>query len=203
MFASHRHEEVITLPTSAGTAGEAHSDAHDSSTNKGRDDDVQTLRIRCVQELTPLDMLDLANGLCDATGHTVWTGARNLILALGMCDALRLWAKGTRGVELGCGSGVGGLCLAALGARVHLTDGNDSVCDLARVNANLNAGVCEVQARVSQLEWGSADVEIEGSSELDLVLACDVVYDVSVVKPLLTTVSALLRGSNGEFCRRA
>lgn len=33
------------------------------------------MEIRCRESLTPLDMLDLSNGLSDATGHRIWMGA--------------------------------------------------------------------------------------------------------------------------------
>eukprot|EP00532_Pseudo-nitzschia_australis_P020039 CAMPEP_0168304484 /NCGR_PEP_ID=MMETSP0142_2-20121227/46871_1 /TAXON_ID=44445 /ORGANISM="Pseudo-nitzschia australis, Strain 10249 10 AB" /LENGTH=141 /DNA_ID=CAMNT_0008255709 /DNA_START=112 /DNA_END=533 /DNA_ORIENTATION=- len=33
------------------------------------------MKLRCVNRLTPLDMLDLSNGAGDATGNRVWMGA--------------------------------------------------------------------------------------------------------------------------------
>ena len=33
------------------------------------------MEVRCMESLTPLDMLDLSNGLSDATGNRIWMGA--------------------------------------------------------------------------------------------------------------------------------
>ena len=37
------------------------------------------LQLRCVKELTPLDMLDMYWGAADNTGHRIWLGARAFI----------------------------------------------------------------------------------------------------------------------------
>ena len=62
------HEEII-LNISDGRMDSSSCNDNDEG---GRQ---QTLSIRCVSALSPLDMIDMYNGSQDATGNRVWTGA--------------------------------------------------------------------------------------------------------------------------------
>ena len=53
-----------------------------------------SITCRCVKELSPLDMIDMSNGVADATGHKVWLGARLFVALLERAPGLRAWAGG-------------------------------------------------------------------------------------------------------------
>lgn len=160
----------------------------------GPADCAVVVRVEALQQLDPLDALDLLEGF-DYTGQLVWLGA--LILVEHLCS------RGSAGVfdvaskavlELGAGTGLAGLAAAQLGAaHVLLTDGNErSVRVLDR-----NIALCpdDVRARVSSqlLRW-SADIAsaacVPGS--FDCVLAADVAYSAKFVGALFDAVAAAL-----------
>jgi hypothetical protein len=100
-------------------------------------------------------MIDLSCGTADATGHKVWLGASLFVEFLWRAHSLRNFFGVA--VELGCGTGLGGLALAAsTQARlVVLTDGHAGVCELAALNARGNlATVGGTKVEVRRLEWG-------------------------------------------------
>jgi len=59
------HNDICVIPLSSDTTTNGRS--------KNRNDNVMTLS--CIKSLSPLDMMDLWSGKCDATGHKIWTGA--------------------------------------------------------------------------------------------------------------------------------
>jgi len=78
--------------------------------------------------------------------------------------------KGKRVLELGAGTGVVGIILAALGAKVLLTD-RSHLLPLLRENIQTNK--CERRAKAETLEWGSDISSL--SPPFDYVIASDVV----------------------------
>ncbi|KAK9844006.1 hypothetical protein WJX81_001714 [Elliptochloris bilobata] len=128
-------------------------------------------------------------------GACIWDGA--LVMAAYLAAQPPGTFAGKRCVELGAGVGAAGLALAALGARVTLTD-KPALLPLLRGNIARNwlAGSSTCVARsespalqqaprgradVAALEWGAegylaqAD-RIAGGNPVDLVVACDCVY---------------------------
>jgi len=68
--------------------------------------------IECVESLTPVDMMSLSDGTHDTTGHCVWMGAFLLIACLAADDeTLRNIFSNKNVIELGCGTGIGGLAV--------------------------------------------------------------------------------------------
>jgi SAM-dependent methyltransferase len=151
------------------------------------------LQIASTACLSPLDMLDLGWGTCDATGHRVWLGAKLWIQALPTLAPFFLSSTPScRCLELGSGTGLAGL--AALHYFYHeisfdliLTDNSESVLELCRANCQRNNldGDATSTARVKNLEWGSLLPGTEGKQ--DIVMATDVIYDLVSWKPLLET----------------
>lgn len=149
--------------------------------------------VNCVQELSPLDMMDLANGKADATGHRVWTGCSLFIEFLCRGRYFLKWLEGKDIVELGCGTGLGGIAAAASSnaRKVLLTDGHPGVVALARSNVERNrACFGNTDVNVARLEWG--DWSAISESECDVVLITDSIYDEDIVGVLMETAGRLL-----------
>ena len=86
-----------------------------------------------------MTLRDQPLNLRPVTGHRIWLGALGFIEWLSRRRISDSLAQRTV-VELGCGTGLCGLALAALGARsVTMTDIDAEVCDLALANLELNA----------------------------------------------------------------
>ena len=119
------------------------------------------------------------------TGSSVWDGAVVLARFLETHPSL---VRGKRVLELGAGTGFGGLCAAALGAlTVTLTD-IEACLPLLRENA---AGVDGVV--VEALDWTEP---VAPSLRADVLLAADCLLPgrEGLFAPLATTIAALLAG---------
>jgi SAM-dependent methyltransferase len=181
------------------------------------------LDLECVSSLSPIDMVHLSNGSHDATGHKVWMGALLLCEALASNATTRASSTSSPGtlpfrgmfqskrvLELGCGTGVGGLALLvsplewnARPSHVCFTDNDDHVLDLCRRNCLGNnpclSPVPSNGISILHLNWGGAVAgDWPGTSAFDVVLATDVIYDVGCLGVLLSTVSQSLVPS-GSF----
>lgn len=91
-----------------------------------------------------------------STGSAVWEG--DVVLTKYMAQELpNGYFEGKRVVELGAGTGLGGMVAVLLGAaHVDVTDGDDRVLDLARRNVEANLAPAERAAvDVAQLRWES------------------------------------------------
>ena len=85
---------------------------------------------------------------------------------------------GRRAIELGSGTGVLGVAVAALGSRVLLTDVPDAL-DILRRNAQLNEEAITTAGgavSVHALTWEEPDQLPDGAAECELVLAADLLY---------------------------
>ena len=154
------------------------------------------------------------------TGSTVWDGA--LVLAAHLSRRATLTALEARLgrpcaslLELGAGTGLAGLALAASGAMprgavVALTD-LAPLCDFLHANAARNAAVLAAPGAarvvVAPLRWGDAaaaaaaaaltrkdDVDAdEATHRVDCVIGADLCYRMENVAPLLAALAQLLR----------
>ncbi len=71
---SFSYYDTVLVPLSAksGTSSASNADIRKESEPQSHS---VVMEIRCMKSLTPLDMLDLSNGLSDATGNRIWMGA--------------------------------------------------------------------------------------------------------------------------------
>jgi len=126
--------------------------------------------------------------------------------------------RGRHIIEIGAGVGLTGLVAAGVGAQsVHMTDYTEACLDNLAYNVHENAkwligrGMSPEAVTVGKLEWSDysntqKDGELISASsdyqtsieELDLLLAADVVYDVSCIADLVKTVSKFLSCNPGE-----
>jgi len=129
----------------------------------------------------------------DLTGNRIWDAGRVLarLLECGN-EMLCVPVAGLRVLELGSGTGIGGLAAAAVGAsKVVLTDKSEEALPLLKANARENGFDAVVHVR--RLEWGS-EMEMEEVAALgpfDLIVGSDLLYTPEAVPALLQTLERL------------
>ena len=127
-----------------------------------------------------------------STGSTVWGGGvvlQRYIESLGT----DFW-EGKRVIELGTGTGLGGISAARLGASVLATDRDGEVLQLAETNARAN-GAGE-RFGTSLLEWGPAPTDGSASEPAyaqpwDVVIGADLTYNREAWPLLVETLQRL------------
>lgn len=150
--------------------------------------------IECIEPDSPLDIInfEMSTNEYDATGHCVWAGA--FLLVNCMRELVNRYSLGNkRMIELGSGTGIGGLAVMLADAdeehrpsHVCFTDNDPAVLELCQRNCDLNH-VSKESYTIEELTWGEeTDDEIE---LFDIALATDVLYDVDLIEPLFTTVA--------------
>eukprot|EP01102_Stenamoeba_stenopodia_P018288 TRINITY_DN6683_c0_g1_i1.p1 TRINITY_DN6683_c0_g1~~TRINITY_DN6683_c0_g1_i1.p1 ORF type:complete len:264 (-),score=75.54 TRINITY_DN6683_c0_g1_i1:53-844(-) len=151
---------------------------------------------------------DIGYGHNLAVGLTVWDGA----LVLAKYLELRKSLKGLRIIELGSGTGIAGICAAALGGDVVLTDVSWLV-NFLKANIALPENKQAIEEAggsisVSELYWRSneesaivaiKDSEIPDPYDVDMIIAADVIYTEEAVPMLLTTLYNLSSGKEKEI----
>jgi len=100
-------------------------------------------------------------------------------------------------LELGSGIGLGGVCIDKLHQgrdddwKLVLTDGDDAVLHILQVHLRLNR--CQRRTTCEKLCWGFGLSEFgERHGRFDFIIGADVVYEETAIRPLWTTVAALL-----------
>lgn len=162
------------------------------------------------------------------TGFFLWDGCFELIdqLRSGLGDVL----KGARVVELGTGTGLGGLVAAAFGAHVMLTDLPSVVNDITKKNIDENSvPLLSDDSKVSEkgehwkrpwtgaralqkgtvcgmpLDWFKpVDEQVRTGSndprDARFIITTECVFLTELVEPFVNTVMQLLRGPNHPVC---
>lgn len=100
-------------------------------------------------------------------------------------------------LEIGAGTGLCGLSLVKFGNpnKVILTDGSPSVMKNLKLNIKINF---ENQEKIEDklLPWENIQtIEVES---VDLIVAADVVYDISVFEDLTNTIIAIFKASGNK-----
>jgi predicted nicotinamide N-methyase len=147
------------------------------------------------------------------TGSTVWDGALVLAAYLSRRSTVaameaRLGRPCASVLELGAGTGLAGLALAASGAlprgaAVALTD-LAPLCDFLRLQVARNAQPLAAKSRVlvAPLRWGDADAAAAAAAatcgdpdalHVDCVIGADLCYRQENVSPLLGALTHLVR----------
>ena len=147
--------------------------------------------------LAPTAMPRARPAVSEGAASTIDSGAR-------IWDAGRLLSRlllertdlsGLTVLELGSGTGVGGLSAAAAGATtVVLTDGESSMIPLLEANIAANGFHRRGGVTSAKLRWGDDD-DIEAVSErygpFDLIVGSDLLYNPAVSTQLVDTLAAL------------
>ncbi len=147
-----------------------------------------------VPSITLLESRSLISG-SGTTGFRTWEAA--LHLGRYLCENPAL-VKGKRLLELGAGTGyLSILCAKHLGAAHCLaSDGSEDVINYLPENIDLNCLQDPDIVSPVSLEWGRALVcaeepEWNGGRPIDVVLGADIVYDRSLMPPLVATLQAI------------
>ena len=119
----------------------------------------------------------------DDIPYYAWIWPSALVLAEALLRGPPL--SGVRAVELGCGTGLVGVCAALHGAQVTLTDLQQGALTLAARNAE-GMGVTP-RVTVQRLDWRNPDVP-----KAPLLLVSDVLYEARFAQPLAGAIAALL-----------
>lgn len=149
----------------------------------------------CCRGLTPIVRYNYI------AGHYVWPASPVLAGFIarhwGRHATLRLPPQ-ARVLEVGAGCGLVGLTVAQMDGCVHvrMTDHDPGTLKLIEEGVARNGGRLRAECRATLLEWGDAGAATALAEEgFDLVVASDVVYSSTVVRPLLATVAAVLKGA--------
>mmetsp|Transcript_13326 Transcript_13326/g.25448 ORF Transcript_13326/g.25448 Transcript_13326/m.25448 type:complete len:438 (-) Transcript_13326:214-1527(-) len=126
------------------------------------------------------------------TGAIVWDNA--LLLCRYMQDHLgKKFFYQKRVVDIGCGTGVVGLCASLFGAHAILTDLEEGAA-LADRNVVANAQLIRSgggSAKVVRHCWGEDTGPVQSGGPIDIVVACEVVYNNEAFPALVKTLCDL------------
>ncbi|KAH7484491.1 Protein-lysine N-methyltransferase efm3 [Phytophthora ramorum] len=160
--------------------------------------EVQVFQMEELPVAASLFMLaEMDANVTEISGTRLWTGSHFLI-----------WrhpelVQGKRVLELGAGTGICSIVSSRLGAvKCLATDGDEEVVELLTKNVQVNEAEGAVMAR--SLFWGdepSAQTLLEefpgGFTDVDVVLAGDVLYKSELLPLLFATVTRVLKTEDG------
>lgn len=152
--------------------------------------DYQLQKVAIRDTIIPYYALKAASTDFDLTGQVLWPAA--ISLSEYIADHKEL-VQGKDCLELGSGAGVLGLYVSGLARTVVLTDGQDVVMDLLRLNVQFgreNATCCKV-------DWTDVDpsIALEASGlprQYKVLIGADIVHWPTLLSPLMRTVALLL-----------
>ncbi len=138
------------------------------------------------------EMLTLAlNG--EASGGSDWDPYWGLLWAAAPVTAELLlsqqWDQGLRSLEIGCGVGLTGIAGMMAGLNVTFTDHAPEAVRMAQENAARN-GFPDAAGLI--FDWREPV-----GQQFDFIFGSDILYDLAVHEPLLTTLQAML-APNGQ-----
>lgn len=157
----------------------------------------QVLQLYCLQS---------ASTDFDLTGQLVWPGA---ILMNDYLSKNSQIIKGSSVIELGSGVGITGVLCSRFCQNVVMTDHNDEVLKILKMNIELHASSeeshCCSGLNAEKLEWGSSDHISEIMQKypkgFDLVLGADICFQQASVPLLFNTVKQLLQIRRKGECK--
>lgn len=111
----------------------------------------------------------------------LWPASRMLAKAI----LHETWPPDTHALEIGCGLGLAGIAALAMGLDVTFSDHDPHALRFAADNARLNGFA---NFRTLHLDWGNPPPDLR----VPLILASDLMYDMSVVAPLMAFLKRAL-----------
>lgn len=131
------------------------------------------------------------------TGLFLWEGSVAFLALLQQDASFKIHFNGKKVLELGCGAGLAGISVALLAqpSQVLLTD-VELVLDSSTID-NVKLNNCS-EAECKVLDWTDNEALHELSTEYDVIIGCDLVYDPEIVQYLLGALKSLLHSSIKE-----
>lgn len=129
------------------------------------------------------------------TGYSLWEASVALLALLSFKPCTRKWFKDKRVLELGSGTGLGGLAVAAMSdpKSVLLTDVSQVHDSFTFPNLKINFSTLSMPVSSKCVFWDDLSSEpLNFCSNFDVILGCDLVYDPDVCPLLLSALKALL-----------
>ncbi|KAJ3115500.1 hypothetical protein HDU96_000534 [Phlyctochytrium bullatum] len=105
-------------------------------------------------------------------GYQTW-GSSYVLGSLILNGKIDLRGKEEEALELGCGTGLGGIIAAKCGARVRLTDFMDSLLATARKNADVNGVLDKTCFEI--LDWRFPEEE---KGTFPVIFGADLIYEI-------------------------
>ncbi|KYQ92382.1 hypothetical protein DLAC_06352 [Tieghemostelium lacteum] len=146
-----------------------------------------------------VNVLNSASTDFDLTGQVIWPAAQVLTQYMIQKKNEHIYAGATNEqletLELGAGAGVCGLFLSRLGKNCVLSDNNEVVLDLLRMNVEES---CQrgYPCKELKIDWGdNQDIQQclnRYPNGFDIIFGSDICYWKTSIIPLFQTVSALL-----------
>ncbi|EFA80249.1 hypothetical protein PPL_07074 [Heterostelium album PN500] len=152
--------------------------------------------VECCGLSVNLYVLNSASTDYDLTGQVIWPAAK--MLTRYIVNNSNIYDPNNPILEVGSGVGVCGLFLARLGKRCILSDYNDIVVDLLKMNIEQSTKDGYPTCECIKLDWSNqSDIEntfkqSTNSEGFDTIIGSDVVYWQSSIEPLFQTVNQLL-----------
>ncbi|KAJ1570104.1 hypothetical protein HK096_000024 [Nowakowskiella sp. JEL0078] len=131
------------------------------------------------------------------TGLRTWGAALRTgdwIIQNELFNQIKFSFSGKKVLELGSGTGMLGLVLAAVGSDITLTDGDDGV--MLRIQKNVELNIKNIQkvnggkVFYRKLVW--EEMDSISKEDFDIVIAADVVYDPSALSPFCNVLDRIL-----------
>jgi SAM-dependent methyltransferase len=136
------------------------------------------------------------------TDYFSFTWPSSLALSLWLLSNRDRLTRGSRILELGCGTGLLGLVCTALHSQVTCTDYDEEALNNVKLSAQFNQ-LSSIETRV--LNWNDAStwsqLFINDESPFDYILASDIFYDPQDFECILSMISFFLHHSTNKDSR--
>lgn len=137
-------------------------------------------------------VLVLVEDVPEAGGQNcIWTAGLVMAQYLEYNSSVAGYVKNKRLLELGAGCGVTSLVASVLGATVFATE-QDTCIPYLKFNLALNP---DVVVTAKKLHWINDYV----GEKFDIILGCDITYDVKMIKAIFVTISRCLHPEGSAF----
>jgi hypothetical protein len=138
-----------------------------------------------------------------STGTTLWLGAQILTHYLTTIYHRSTTHHGKRAIDLGAGTGLTTLCLAALGFTVTSTDLPIITSGILRENVALNSALLTGNISIRELDWTKPLPTDIAEAGWDVIVSADTIYRSDLLEAFWNTVDGLMGSKQSEGRKRS
>jgi predicted nicotinamide N-methyase len=136
--------------------------------------------------------LVLVEDVPEAGGQNcIWTAGLVMAQYLEYNSSVASYIRNKRLLELGAGCGLTSLVASVLGATVFATE-QDTCMPYLKFNLSLNP---DIIVTAKKLHW----INDYDGEKFDVILGCDITYDVKMIKAIFLTISQCLHSEGSAF----